>query len=243
MTNTNSGGFSILRNDWVRAAILAAIVAISYFLEFRIGMGIGACLLILSVFWHVSTDQGEYKVTDELPVLIGAPMGWILIGVKAITTFSGCLMAFTFGLVVVRRYIFGLDVFAYEEWLLAISIVGYFTGAVLASERKLHINADILGIIIHNPRLIWWRGFIVMSIELFVTVFIVYACYVSLADDFSFPRLRATPVLRVPFVSWRIAIMVAFGLMSMYSATYLYVHIRKGLGLPLKADTLEEANA
>jgi hypothetical protein len=61
----------------------------------------------------------------------------------------------------------------------------------------------------------------------------------SLADDFSFPRLRSTPALRIPFVSWRIAIMIAFGFMSMYSAAYLYVHIRKGLGLPLKSDQAE----
>jgi len=184
-----------------------------------------------------------YKITDELPAFIGKPMDWSLVIMKIIATFSGFLMAFTFGLVVLIRYGFGGDLFAYEEWLLGISIVGFFAGAVLASERKLHINADILGIVIHNPRLIWWRGFVVLTIELIVTLFIVYACYVSLADDFSFPRLRATPVLRIPFVSWRIAIMIAFGFMSMYSAAYLYAHIRKGLGLPLKADTLEEAKA
>ncbi|WP_039019342.1 TRAP transporter small permease [Halocynthiibacter namhaensis] len=179
-------------------------------------------------------------ITDELPTIIGAPMRWMLGAMRAITTFSGFLMAFTFGLVVIRRYIFGLDVFAYEEWLLAVSIVGYFTGAVLASERKLHINADILGIIIKDPRLIWWRGFVVLLIELLVTVFVVYACYVSLADDFSFPRLRATPVLRIPFVSWRIAIMVAFTFMSMFSAAYLYVHIRQGLGLSPTPDNSGE---
>ena len=86
--------------------------------------------------------------------------------------------------------------------------------------------------------LIWWRNFVVLSIELFVTFFIVYACYVSLMDDFSFPRLRATPALRIPFVSWRIAIMIAFTFMGMFIGAYLYVHIRKGLGLPLKSDTI-----
>jgi len=180
------------------------------------------------------------KVTDELPAFIGKPMDWVLVLMKIITTISGFLMAFTFGLVVVIRYGFGGDLFAYEEWLLAASIVGFFAGAVLASERKLHINADILGIVIQNPRAIWWRGFIVLLIEVLVTLFIVYACYVSLADDFSFPRLRATPVLRIPFVSWRIAIMIAFSFMAMFSMAYLYVHIRKGLGLPLKSETQME---
>lgn len=164
-----------------------------------------------------------------------------MVVMKAIVILAGALMAVTFGLVVVVRYGFGGDLFAYEEWLLAISIVGFFAGAVLASERRLHINADILEVVITNRHAIWWRSFAVLVIELAVTLFIVYACYVSLADDFFFPRLRATPALRIPFVSWRIAIMVAFGFIAIFSAAHLYVHIRKGLGLPLRSETAGEA--
>ncbi|WP_194098600.1 TRAP transporter small permease [Marivivens aquimaris] len=181
------------------------------------------------------------RITDELPRLIGVPMDWAMVVMKAIVILAGALMAVTFGLVVVVRYGFGGDLFAYEEWLLAISIVGFFAGAVLASERRLHINADILEVVITNRSAIWWRSFAVLVIELAVTLFIVYACYVSLADDFSFPRLRATPALRIPFVSWRIAIMVAFGFIAIFSAAHLYVHIRKGLGLPLRSETAGEA--
>lgn len=181
------------------------------------------------------------KVTDELPVIIGYPMKGVAFVMRMIVMASGFLMAFTFGAVVVIRYGFGGDLFAYEEWLLAFSIVGFFAGAVLASARNLHINADILGIVIQSPRLIWWRGLVVLMIELAVILFLFYACYVSLLDDFSFPRLRATPVLRIPFVSWRIAIMVAFGLMAMFTGAYLYVHIRKGLGLPLKSELAKGA--
>lgn len=182
-------------------------------------------------------DGHPIRITDELPRFIGMPMKVISTIMMGIVMFSGFLMAFTFGAVVVIRYGFGGDLFAYEEWLLAISIIGFFAGAVLASERQLHINADILGIVIKNSRLIWWRTFIVLAIEVFVTLFLVYACYISLLDDFSFPRLRATTVLRIPFVSWRIAIMVAFALMAMFTGAYLYVHIRRGLGLPLKSET------
>ena len=180
------------------------------------------------------------RITDELPEYIGKPMNWMLFFMKAIVIFSGFLMAATFGLVVVIRYGFGGDLFAYEEWLLAASIVGFLAGAVLASERKLHINADILDIVITNSRIAWWRGIAVLSIELLVVLFMVFACYMSLLDDFSFPRLRSTPVLRIPFVSWRIAIMIAFIFMAMFSAAHLYVHIRKGLGLPLKSGSTEE---
>lgn len=186
-------------------------------------------------------DHHPIKITDELPRIIGAPLSWISLAMKGIVIFSGFLMAFTFGAVVVIRYGFGGDLFAYEEWLLAISIIGFFAGAVLASEKQLHINADILGIVIQNSKMIWWRSFIVLSIEVFITFFIVYACYISLLDDFSFPRLRATTVLRIPFVSWRIAIMVAFTLMGTFTCAYLYVHIRRGLGYPLKSETANGA--
>lgn len=182
------------------------------------------------------------RVTDELPRLIGIPLTWVLWLMKAIVIFSGGLMAVTFCLVVIVRYGFGGDLFAYEEWLLAISLVGFFAGAVLASERKLHINADILNMVITDKRWIWRRDLLVQVIELLVILFIVYACYVSLADDFSFPRLRATSALRIPFVSWRIAIAVAFGLMAVFSAAHLYVHIRAGLGLPLKSELIKGAN-
>ena len=185
------------------------------------------------------TDKPQ-KVSDEMPVFIGYPMKLVAFVCRQIVMFSGFLMAFTFGAVVVIRYGFGGDLFAYEEWLLGISIVGFFAGAVLASARNLHINADILGIVIQDPKLIWWRGFIVLLVELIVILFLFYACYVSLLDDFSFPRLRSTPVLRIPFVTWRIGIMCAFGFMAMFTAAYLYVHIRKGLGLPLKSEIAKE---
>ncbi|WP_193142837.1 MULTISPECIES: TRAP transporter small permease [unclassified Meridianimarinicoccus] len=192
-------------------------------------------------FFGYAVREGQRKITDELPPVFGYPLKFVAYVMRVIVTFTGFLMAFTFGAVVVIRYGFGGDLFAYEEWLLGISIVGFFAGAVLASSRNLHINADILGIVIHDPKLIWWRGFIVLVIELVVILFLFYACYMSLLDDFSFPRLRSTPVLRIPFVSWRIAIMCAFGFMALFTSAYLYVHIRKGLGLPLRSDTLKEA--
>ena len=185
-------------------------------------------------------DEGKpQKITDELPPIIGYPMKLIAFVMRQIVMLCGFLMAFTFGAVVVIRYGFGGDLFAYEEWLLAFAIIGFFAGAVLASARNLHINADILSIVITNPRLIWWRGLVVLVVELVVILFLFYACYVSLLDDFSFPRLRSTPVLRIPFVTWRIAIMCAFGFMAMFTGAYLYVHIRKGLGLPLRSETVK----
>lgn len=181
---------------------------------------------------ETETDAALVKsvaLFDELPQAIARPLRVVDWAMLQIVLLSGLLMAFTFAAVVIIRYGFGGDLFAYEEWLLGASIVGFFAGAVLASARNTHINADILGIVLQSPRKIWWRGLIILVIELGVILFMVYACAVSLIDDFSFPRLRATPVLRIPFVSWRIAIMVAFGLMAAFTAAYLYLHVRLGL--------------
>lgn len=45
---------------------------------------------------------------------------------NAIIIFSGCIMASTFFCVVILRYGFGTDLFAYEEWLLAIGLLAIF---------------------------------------------------------------------------------------------------------------------
>lgn len=170
------------------------------------------------------------SITQELPRAIGVPLDWSLSIFKAIVIFSGLLMAVTFFLVVVIRYGFQGDLYAYEEWLLAVSFWGFFAGAVLASERKLHVNADILGIVITSPRAFWWRQTIVLTVELVVTLAIVYWAYLMVADEFSYyPRWKMTPALKIPYVSWRIGILIAFSYMSIFSAAYLYVHLKGGM--------------
>lgn len=167
------------------------------------------------------------QITKELPRAIGAPLDWSLSVFKAIVIFSGLLMAVTFFLVVVIRYGFEGDLYAYEEWLLAVSFWGFFAGAVLASERKLHVNADILSIVIQNPAARWWRGLVVLLVELGVTLAIVYWGYLMIAEEVSYyPRWKMTPALKIPYVYWRIGIAVAFGYMAIFSAAHLYVHIR-----------------
>ncbi len=75
------------------------------------------------------------------------------------------------------------------------AVIGFFAGAVLASARNLHVNADILGIVIQNPRLIWWRGFVVLTVEVLVILFLMYACYVSLLDDFSLVKMKVVDIM------------------------------------------------
>lgn len=174
--------------------------------------------------------SADFNVTHKLPKIIGVPLNWSLQVMKLIVLISGCVMALTFFFVVVVRYGFQGDLFAYEEWLLAIAFWGFFAGAVIASEKKLHINADILGIIIKSPRLAWQRQLLVLIIELVVVIAIAYWGYLMVADEFEFyPRWKMTPALKIPFVVWRGAIFVGFVYMSMFAAAHLYVHVKEGI--------------
>ena len=67
------------------------------------------------------------QVTEVLPKVIGVPLLGSLRLMRWIVVLSGFLMSVTFFAVVIIRYGFGGDLFAYEEWLLAVCFWGFFT--------------------------------------------------------------------------------------------------------------------
>ena len=165
-------------------------------------------------------------IAEILPKGIASPLQGSLRAMRWIVIFSGLLMSVTFFLVVIIRYGFNGDLFAYEEWLLTACFWGFFAGAALASERGHHINADILGIIINSPRLRWWRRLIVLTIEFFVTAAILYWGYLMLAEELAkYPIWKTTPALKIPYFAWRLSIFLGFFFMTVFSAAFLYAHI------------------
>ncbi|CUH76848.1 TRAP-type C4-dicarboxylate transport system, small permease component [Tritonibacter multivorans] len=167
------------------------------------------------------------RISDVLPRVLGVPLLGSLRLMRWIVILSGALMSVTFFLVVVIRYGFNGDLFAYEEWLLAVCFWGFFAGSALASEGGHHINADILSIVIKNPRLRWWRRLVVLTIEFLVTAAILYWGYLMLAEEIGkYPIWKVTPALKIPYFTWRLAIFLGFFFMTAFSAAYLYAHIR-----------------
>ena len=169
------------------------------------------------------------EITERLPRTAAVPLRGILKFMRIFVAAGGLLMAVTFMAVVIIRYGFAGNLFAYEEWLLAISFWSFFLGAVLASERQSHVNADILGVIIKNPRLIWWRGLVVYLIEILIGLYIVYWCYLAVAAEINaYPLWEATTALRIPSVLPRSAILVGFFFMTLIAAIYMALHIIDG---------------
>lgn len=180
------------------------------------------------------------EAIERLPRPAGAALRRSLNFMRLFVAASGLLMAVTFLAVVIIRYGFSGNLFAYEEWLLAISFFGFFFGAALAAEKKSHVNADILGVVLKNPKLIWWRGLIVYVIELLIGLYIVYWCYLAVASEIrAYPLWEATTALRIPSVLPRSAILIGFTFMSLFTAIYMVLHIIDGPRQP--AEPGEEA--
>lgn len=180
------------------------------------------------------------ELVERLPSPMAAPLRAILKFMRVFVAFGGLLMAVTFMLVVIVRYGFAGDLFAYEEWLLAISFWSFFLGAALASEQQTHVNADILGVVIKNPRLIWWRGLIVYAIEVLIGAYIVYWCYLAVASEINaYPLWEKTTALKIPSVVPRMAILVGFFFMTLFTAIYMVLHFIDGP----QTDTLDDSEA
>ncbi len=169
------------------------------------------------------------EIADRLPNVAAKPLRAILRFMEIFVALGGLLMASTFLAVVIIRYGFAGNLFAYEEWLLAISFWIFFFGAALAAERQSHVNADILGVVLKNPKLIWWRGLLVYIIELLIGLYIVYWCYLAVASEIAaYPLWEATTALRIPSVLPRSAILVGFSFMALFTAIYMVLHIIDG---------------
>lgn len=146
---------------------------------------------------------------------------------NAIIILSGCIMALTFFCVVILRYGFSADLFAYEEWLLVIAFWFFFLASAAATYHGTHINADILGIFLSDPRTIWLRALVVMTIEFLILVYLSYLGLLMVLEDVAdYPRWQTTIALKIPFLVPRLGIFMGFLLMTVFTALALIVHLK-----------------
>lgn len=142
---------------------------------------------------------------------------------------GGCIMALTFFCVVILRYGFNADLFAYEEWLMVIAFWMIFLASAVASYRDVHINADILGIMLKDPKTIHRRAIVVKAIELVVLIYLTYLGFVMIRDELaSYPMWQTSIALKIPFVVPRLGIFVGFFMMTVFTALQFSLLIKQG---------------
>lgn len=153
----------------------------------------------------------------------------VLSVMKVLISVAGCIMALTFFFVVILRYIFDADLFAYEEWLMVIAFWMIFLASAVATHDKSHITADILGFMLKKPKTIWMRDLLVKSIELCILLYLTYLGYVMINEDIeAYPMWQMSIALKIPFLVPRLGIAFSFLMMTIYTVFHLYLLVKEG---------------
>ena len=167
------------------------------------------------------------ELVDQLPRALQGPVRAMLAFKSVLVVISCLIMAGTFFFVVIVRYGFEGDLFAYNEWLLMVCFWLFFMGGALGTYEGSHINADLLDYVTDSERLRWLRKLVVTTIEVIVSVALVYWAVLMIYDEIvSYPNWTVTPALKIPFLIPRTGILVGLLMMSLYSAFHLYALIR-----------------
>ena len=150
---------------------------------------------------------------------------------------ASLVMAFVFFFVVILRYLFDADLFAYEEWVLMIAFWLYFMGAAMGSYQNTHIKADFLLSLIDNVRTKWIVINITLLIEVLIGAVMTYWGWLMLMEEVSaYPSWQTTTGLGLPFAIPKLGIFLGFVLMTFYTALHLYSGLRDGPSKEWEAD-------
>lgn len=156
---------------------------------------------------------------------------------KVTVAVCGLILAATFCLVVVLRYLFQADLFAYEEWILPITFLLYFIGGALASRDDVHIKADIVVEYIRSERTKTIYEGVLLLVEAAIAAVLTYFAVKMVLHEFArWPNLPATPVYKIPLAVPRIFILVGLSLMTLHAT-------RNGIRKFREAAALEKAAA
>lgn len=148
---------------------------------------------------------------------------------KSIVVACSLLIALTFGAVVILRYGFQANLFAYEEWLLVAAFMLYFFGGAQGSYDRSHIKADLIGEWIRNARTKWAFALFVLALEVAVAALLTWWGFQMLAADLGkVPQMPATAVYGIPLAVPRGAVFVGFLLMTVYALIHLFRHLAEG---------------
>ena len=155
---------------------------------------------------------------------------------RAIAFCCSIFLASVFVAVVFLRYVFETDLFAYEEWVLVVAFLLYFTGGALASRYDTHIKADIVLELIrteHGRKI--YAGIILLVEAIIVAALAWYAGKMVLNEFARWPNIPTTTVYKIPLAVPRFFIFVGFVLMTLHAAINGLRSLRAGFAL--KANT------
>lgn len=170
-------------------------------------------------------------MSPELPPALRAPVRALLAAQRVILFTCSLFIGLIFFFVVILRYVFEADLFAYEEWVLMAAFWLYFIGGAQGSYENSHIKADFINAWVRSPRIKWTIAMVTLGLELLVGLVLSYwAVLMVLEDVAKYPDWPATIAWKIPFAAPRLGICLGLMLMTFYTALHLYVGFAKGPG-------------
>lgn len=121
------------------------------------------------------------------------------------------------------RYLFEVDFYGAEEFLLIAAFWLYFIGAAFGSFEKSHIEADFIQAIVGDTIVTRVVGYLRDLTEL--TVLLVFSYWSWLLIEFSIERWPVSTGWKIPMVVPQSAILVGFVLMTFHAGIHLWRRI------------------
>ena len=166
---------------------------------------------------------------EELPRGLHRPLRLILVAQKVLLVVTSMALALVFFVVVILRYGFQGDLFAYEEWVLMMAFWLYFIGGAQGSFDNTHIKADFMAAMVAGARARWLLATVTLALELAVIVVMTWwGLEMVLEDVAAYPGWPTTVAWKIPFVVPRFGIFLGFLLMGVFTATHLWVTATRG---------------
>ncbi|MBN3564857.1 TRAP transporter small permease [Aliamphritea spongicola] len=142
---------------------------------------------------------------------------------------ASLIMAFVFFFVVILRYWFQTDLFAYEEWVLMLAFWVYFLGGAMGSYENTHVKADFLLSVMDDPRKKWLVVNFTIFLEVLIGLVLSYWGWLMVEEEVvAYPDWQRTTGLELPFFIPKLGIFLGFVFMTFYTALHLYSGLRSG---------------
>ena len=162
---------------------------------------------------------------------------------KAIVFACSSFIACAFCVIVLLRYGFESDLFAYEEWVLTVAFLLYFIGGALASHDDVHIKGDIVQEYIKSPRTKKLFHGSVLLLEAAIAAILTYFAFRMFVHEFArWPNIPTTPVYKIPLAVPRFFILAGLALMTLHSLANGLRHLRTGLAMPRSTNSPADAS-
>lgn len=136
---------------------------------------------------------------------------WIENWILTITGVAVCLLIFVSALM---RYILKTDFYGSEELILFTAFWLYFIGSAVAAKKNTHINADMIGMFVHNEKVVEVFHIIKDIISLVMSVVATVWCYNYVV--WSITMGAASNVFKLPVVIGQFPILISFFLWTIY---------------------------